>query len=192
MRVYFVDAPPELLQERRRLGLDKRDEVWEGVVHVVPQPGFDHQYFNGEVEAVMRPLAKERDLLLVHEVAVYRPGEQDTDYRVPDLVLTRRQFKQRRGIAGPPEFVMETLSPHDESRAKFPFYAALGCREVLLVDRAHRAFELHRPVGSELVAVAPDDAGAVRLEALEVDLTVVGDALRLSWGGGEAEVPFEA
>ena len=190
MRVLFVDAPPELLEERRRLGLDHRDELWEGVVHVVPQPESGHQVTTFRFGAAVLPLADERGLLLAHEVAVYQPGLEEEDYRVPDLVVARREYVRRRGVAGPPELVVETLSPQDESRDKFPFYATLGCREVLLIDRAHRSFELSRLLDGELVRVAGDSAGSVHIEALGVGLTVVGDALLVHWDGGQAEVPF--
>lgn len=124
-------------------------------------------------------------------MAVYRPGEENRNYRVPDLVLARPEHKARRGIAGPAELVVELLSPHDESRAKLPYYAAVGGREVLLIDRAARAFELHRLVDGGLIVVAPDPAGTVRMDALDVDVSVAGDSLRLAWEGGEAEIPFE-
>jgi hypothetical protein len=34
----MLDVPGSLLDERRRLGLDVVDEVWEGVLHMVPPP----------------------------------------------------------------------------------------------------------------------------------------------------------
>ncbi|MGH9226280.1 MAG: Uma2 family endonuclease [Acidimicrobiales bacterium] len=188
MRVFFVDAPPELLEERRRLGLDVRDELWEGVVHVVPQPETDHQVFTGRFLAALLPLADERGLVLAYDVAIYRPGEEKSNYRVPDLVLARPEYKARRGIAGPPELVVETLSPHDEPRAKLPFYAAIGCLEVLLIDRARRALEVCRLIDGDVVRVVPDKAGTAHIQALGVDLSVVGPSLRLAWDGGEAEI----
>jgi hypothetical protein len=45
MRVVMLDAPQELLDERRRLGQDVRDELWDGVVHMVPPPCDAHQEF---------------------------------------------------------------------------------------------------------------------------------------------------
>lgn len=33
------------LEERRRLGLDGRDEVWEGILHMVPAAAFEHDAF---------------------------------------------------------------------------------------------------------------------------------------------------
>ena len=38
MRAVMLDVPESLLDERRRLGLDVFDEVWEGVLHMVPPP----------------------------------------------------------------------------------------------------------------------------------------------------------
>ena len=39
----MLDVPESLLDERRRLGLDVFDEVWEGVLHMVPPPSGEHQ-----------------------------------------------------------------------------------------------------------------------------------------------------
>lgn len=35
VRVVFLEAPEQLLAERRRLGFDGRDEMWEGELHMV-------------------------------------------------------------------------------------------------------------------------------------------------------------
>ena len=35
-------VPEDFLEERRRLGIDVRDELWEGVVHLVPPPASAH------------------------------------------------------------------------------------------------------------------------------------------------------
>lgn len=37
--------PPELealFERRRRAGVDRLDEVWEGVRHMIPGPSFEH------------------------------------------------------------------------------------------------------------------------------------------------------
>ena len=39
----MLDVPESLLDERRRQGLDVFDEVWEGVLHMVPPPSGEHQ-----------------------------------------------------------------------------------------------------------------------------------------------------
>ncbi|MGI8413509.1 MAG: hypothetical protein ACR2QA_13710 [Solirubrobacteraceae bacterium] len=46
MRTLLSDPPPaefeELLERRRRWGADRRDEVWEGVLHMNPAPSIAH------------------------------------------------------------------------------------------------------------------------------------------------------
>jgi Uma2 family endonuclease len=54
-------------------------------------------------------------------------------------------------ICGPADFLVEIVSPGDKSRDKFEFYAALGVRELLLIDRYPWSLELYRLSGSELV-----------------------------------------
>lgn len=34
-----MEVPEAMLAERRRLGLDRRDEMWNRVLHMVPPPG---------------------------------------------------------------------------------------------------------------------------------------------------------
>ncbi len=44
---------------------------------------------------------------------------------------------------GGPDFVVEILSPYDRAREKIPFYAKIGSREVLMIDREPWALELY-------------------------------------------------
>ena len=45
---------------------------------------------------------------------------------------------------GGPDLLVEILSPHDASRLKLAFYANIGVREVLLVDREPWSLELYQ------------------------------------------------
>jgi len=61
---------------------------------------------------------------------------------------------------GGPDFVVEIASDFDRSREKFEFYASVGVRELLLVDRNPWQLELYRLTGSELKLVAASDPTA--------------------------------
>ena len=186
MRVLMLEPPTELLEDRRRKGLDGRDEVWDGVVHMVPPPSSQHQDVEGTLIEVFRPLARRRGLGCLHEAGLYR-GEQN--YRVPDLMVHRPGDRSDRGVEAHAEVVVELLSPHDESREKLPFYESLGVREVFLIDPRTRAVELYVLRGGKLLVALPDGAGAFRSEVLGLELRVVeGPRLRLSWDGGSTEV----
>lgn len=40
-----LDPQPDWLEQRRRTGADRWDEVWDGVAHVPPMPTTSHQRF---------------------------------------------------------------------------------------------------------------------------------------------------
>lgn len=172
------------LAERRRRGADRWDEVWEGVLHVVPAPSYWHQELGTRLLLAIAPLAQARGLVITYETNVLGPAGT-TDYRVPDIVVAREERRARLGVEGGPELVVEILSPDDESRQKLPFYARIGTREVLLVDPDTRAVELLRLRGEKLVRVEPDAEGALLSEVLGASFaTVAGPHLRVAWEGG--------
>ena len=131
----MLDVPESLLDERRRLGLDVFDEVWEGVLHMVPPPSGDHQRLGSELIAVFLSAAKRRGLIASHETGLFAA---DDDYRVPDLIASLPLNCSRRGVDDTAELVVELRSPGDESDEKLPWYAGRGVTEMLIVDPATR------------------------------------------------------
>jgi hypothetical protein len=129
--------PPELealLERRRQAGVDRLDEVWQGVRHMVPGPSVEHAYVAHQLAVLLDGPARAADLVpTMHEFNV---GASEHDFRVPDGGL------HRPGAAGvwhaTAAAVVEILSPGDESWQKLPFYAAHDVDEVLLVDPAKR------------------------------------------------------
>ena len=70
----MLEAPLELLDERRRLGHDQFDEVWEGVLHMVPPPSGLHQQIGTELLVALHPLVAARGLTITYETGLLRPG----------------------------------------------------------------------------------------------------------------------
>jgi Uma2 family endonuclease len=132
MRAVLLEVPPHLLEERRRLGVDRWDEMWEGVLHMVPPPAERHQSLGSRLVEVLGPLARRRGLKFAYEIGLFGA---DDDYRVPDLVAYRPAQASARGLEVAAELVVELVSPGDESREKLPWYAAQGVTEVVLIDR---------------------------------------------------------
>jgi Putative restriction endonuclease len=165
--VVLGTAPPELealLERRRRASVDRLDEVWQGVRHVVPGPSLEHALLATQLTLVLDAPARAAGLLLaMHE---FNLGESEHDFRVPDGGL------HRPGAAGvwhaTAAVVVEILSPGDESRQKLPFYAEHNVDEVLLVDPAERTvtwLALHdgdyQTVGhSRLIELGPAEVAA--------------------------------
>lgn len=154
--------PPELeaLLERRRVaGVDRLDEVWQGVRHMVPGPSFEHARVSQQLAELLGPPARAAGLMAA--MAEFNLGESEYDFRVPDGGL------HRPGAAGvwlsTAAVVVEILSPDDESWQKLPFYAAHHVDEVLFVDPAERSVawlalrdgDYQRVERSALIALGP-------------------------------------
>jgi Uma2 family endonuclease len=184
MRAVMLQVPESLLAERRRLGADRWDEMWDGVLHMVPSPSGWHQSLGSELHLVLAPVAKTRGLRALYETAVHTPGRIDRDYRQPDLVFFKPEAFHDRGVVGAPELVVEILSPDDESYDKLPWYAALGTREVLIVDPITRAVDLFVLRDGKLVR-----AETARSEVLDATFARIdGPRLRVSIAGVTTEI----
>jgi Uma2 family endonuclease len=133
--------PPELeawLQRRRRLGLDRRDEVWEGRYVVAPDPHSNHGEVQLALGALLRPAARRLGL---QATATFNLGGPD-DFRVPDAGLVPRPAGVWHDTAA---LVVEILSPDDQTFDKLDFYTAHGVQELLVLDwrdRSVRCFAL--------------------------------------------------
>jgi Uma2 family endonuclease len=184
VRGVLIAPPASFLEERRRLGHDVRDEMWDGVVHVVPQPGSRHQRLAHMFGFVLLPLAEAHGLVATHETGLYRPGT-DRDWRVPDLLYAPPDRVSERGVEGHADLVVEFRSPDDETYEKLPFYAEVGCREVLVIDADSCAVELF----SLEVGSYGRTEGRVRLISLAATIErIEGPGLRVAWQGGSADV----
>jgi Uma2 family endonuclease len=137
MRTLLPDPPPAevqaMLERRHRLDQDRKDEVWEGVYHVVPAPNFGHARISQRLAEALGGPARAAGLEPV--MAVFNLGSPE-DYRVPDGGLLDP------GASGTwlptAALVVEIVSPNDETWDKLPFYAAHHVDELLILDPATR------------------------------------------------------
>lgn len=189
MRAVVLQPDPAWLAERHRLGQDRLDEVWDGVLHVVPQPSMVHMRFESELEAALRPIAMALGLEVFHQSNVFDPVRGAQDYRIPDLLVASPEHVSERAVEGRCELVVEILSPHDESRDKFPFYARQGVQEIWLVEPRSRAVEVYVLRGDSYFAVTSNRAGAIDAPRLGVTLeTIAGPKLRVTSAAGIVEI----
>jgi len=176
MRGVVLDVTPDELARRRRLGLDRRDEMWEGVLHMAPAPAYEHQRILDRMLLFLAPLIeRHRSGTLVSGINVFNEKRSD-DYRIPDLTFVaagRESVLAPDGVRGGPDAVVEVRSPEDETYEKLPFFAALGVREVIVVDRDTKRPEVFRLAGPQYVAVAPDREGSIPSQCLGVRLRVL-------------------
>lgn len=86
MRTVILDPPTagldELLERRRRSGLDRLDEVWEGELHMVPAPTAEHALIGQQLAEILGPIARAAGLICA--IQEFNLGESEHDFRVPD------------------------------------------------------------------------------------------------------------
>jgi Uma2 family endonuclease len=134
MRTLLPDpAPAELqalLERRKRLGQDRKDEVWEGVLHVVPAPAHRHARLAQQLAVILD--APARVAGLEPTIAEFNLGDSKDNFRVPDGGLHRPGAAEMWHPTA--ALILEILSPGDEAWEKLPFYAAHHVDEILIVD----------------------------------------------------------
>jgi Uma2 family endonuclease len=134
MPTLVLDPPPRdlevLLERRRRSGLHRLDEMWEGVLHMVPAPTGEHAELKQQLAELLGPPARAAGLTAA--MGEFNLGDGEEDFRVPDGGLHRAR---PRGVwHATAALVVEIVSPGDESWQKLPFYSAHAVDEVLIVD----------------------------------------------------------
>ena len=145
-----------LIRRRRAWGADKYDEVWNGVYIMNAMPNIEHQNLVGRLTYILQYLIVDPGLGMV------QPGCNVTDraekwrenYRVPDVAVflnATKAINKKSHWLGGPDLAVEIVSPRDRSREKLDFYAKVGTRELLLVDRDPWSLELYRLAEGELV-----------------------------------------
>jgi Uma2 family endonuclease len=176
MTTLVLDPPPvefqALLERRKRLDQDRKDEVWEGVYHMAPAPHDTHADLQQQLAELIGPLARQASLrpLISGEFNI---GEPD-NFRVPDGGLLRdREPATWHPTAA---LAVEIVSPGDASWDKLPFYAAHNVEELLIVDPATRSIDwlaLNREEDGEPYR-------AIERSGL-IDLGVIDLAERIDW-----------
>jgi Putative restriction endonuclease len=176
MRTLILDPPSagleEVLERRRVSGLDRLDEVWDDVLHMVPAPGFGHASLAQQLAELLGPAARAAGL--IPTMGEFNLGDSEHDFRVPDGGL------HRPGAHGTwlptAALVVEIVSPGDESWEKLPFYAAHCVDEVLIVDPRKRTVDWLGLLDGEYRPI--ERSGLIELGASELAAT-------LDWPSGE-------
>lgn len=153
-----TDRADELIQERKRLGADRYDEVWDGVYVMPSMPSLEHQELVHDLDTIFGEVVERPGLGKIYPgINVSdRGADWKKNYRVPDLVIVlknSRAISHSTHVQGGPDFLVEIESPGDDSEEKVPFYGQIGVRELLLIHRDKRTLRLLRLDGQELVLV---------------------------------------
>jgi Uma2 family endonuclease len=164
MRTLFVDPPQEvedLIAQRKALGQDLYDEVWEGEYHVAAAPTDAHADLQVQLIRLLGPMADRAGLLARGPSNIGGPQ----DFRVPDIAF----FRGDRGVTwhATAAIVVEVASPGDESRRKFGHYFRSGVEESLIVDPGPRSVEWYARATDDFEPV--DRSAILGIASAELD-----------------------
>jgi Uma2 family endonuclease len=151
MAVQFRDTPWTYDDLRSLPDDGKRYEIIEGVLYLMTGPSGKHVAALIELNALLLPYVAALGGRLVNPVVdVFFPGADPVQ---PDMVVLLPGGLARltaRGIEGPPDLVVEVLSPssrgHD-ALTKRALYGRAGVREYWLVDPDRETIEVLSLVG---------------------------------------------
>ncbi|MGA2263477.1 MAG: Uma2 family endonuclease [Acidobacteriota bacterium] len=117
----------------------KRYEILDGELYVVPAPNTRHQRLFREIFDVLLHHTRERELGEVLG-APYDVVLSDENIVQPDILFVSKErlgIIRESNITGPPDLVIEILSPTTRTRdleIKRKIYAGFGIREYWVVD----------------------------------------------------------
>jgi len=126
-----------------------RYEIIEGVLYMVPAPGFTHQYTVGELFAALREHVRVHQLgiVLVAPFEVHLPGIAEVVQ--PDVLFIAAGRVPDPGapfFTGAPDLIAEVLSPstaRTDRLVKFSAYERAGVHEYWIVDPRARLVEVY-------------------------------------------------
>jgi Uma2 family endonuclease len=186
-----------VVRRRRAWGIDRKDEVWDGVYVMASPLDNDHYQLNFLLYiALLSALSRSEDVRVQAGGNVSdQDGKWTKNYRCPDLLVFLPNCPaENRGThyLGGPDFVVEIVSRGDRSRKKLDFYAKVGVRELLLIDRNPWKLELYRLDQGKLNLVGVqnvDDPRPLQSEVLPVSLQLTSGPSRpeivITRNGGE-------
>lgn len=175
------DQLKRVIRRRRLMGADRFDEVWNGVYVMSPIANNEHQFVAGKIyTALEQAMAGVAGALVFPAINVSDLQEKwRKNYRCPDAaVFLSGNPAVDKGAYwfGGPDFVVEVISPYDRSRKKLDFYAKVGVRELLLVDRKPWSLELYCLIGGELKLIrkiTPDSPQPLTSEVLPLSFRLI-------------------
>ena len=180
------DHLDRIIRRRRTTGAARWDEVWDGVYFVAPLPNIEHQGLSGDLYYTLRNALSGWDGVSVFPSLNVSDREENwqKNYRCPDASIflpgNPAQDRDTHWLGGP-DFAVEILSPGDRARLKLPFYAGVGVREVLLIDRRPWRLELHRRQGDDFHLVgtsSPEASEPLASAALALTFRMIAGSPR--------------
>lgn len=126
---------------------DKRYELIEGEIYMVPGPEFNHQIVSRNIGFLLWDYVKNKNLGIIVDApldVIFTPE----DVVQPDIIFISNERKDiitKKNVRGVPDLLIEILSPSTMERDKIVkriLYARHGVREYWIVDTEAKKIEV--------------------------------------------------
>lgn len=183
------DFASELIADRQARQIDRYDEVWEGVYMMSPLANNEHQSLATELSIAIGSVVDWQDLgrTLAGANVSDRADDWTKNYRIPDvLVFQPDTAAEDRGSHwfGGPELAIEIVSPGDKTLEKLDFYAKVGTRELLVIDRDPWKMTLYRTDAADKLTPAVvcsfDQQVPIKLQQFPISLVFAANTNSLN------------
>ena len=175
MAILFNDPEfeAEIIAERQARHIDQFDEVWDGLYRIFPPKDNEHQEVRFDLMLSLTSAIPKTTGAQIYPGVNVSDHQHDWEhnFRCPDVVVYLKETSAincRTHYCGGPDFGVEIVSPHDCTHEKFDFYASVGTRELLIVDRDPWCLELYRLRRKRLVLEGRSTLEQPRLLASEM------------------------
>ena len=126
---------------------DKRYELIEGELYMVPAPGFYHQTISMNISHPLKQFVKENNLGTVL-YATFDVVLSETDVVQPDIIFVSKErmgLMTEKNLRGTPDLAIEILFSSTKERDKLVkkrLYMEYGVKEFWIVDPDKKAIEI--------------------------------------------------
>lgn len=159
---------------------EKRYELIEGELFMVPSPDVEHQELSRDLEQILWEFVKRNDLGTVF----YAPLDvvlSEEDVVQPDILFVskeRSHIIKEKNIQGAPDLVIEILSPATSERdriLKRKLYAKYGVKEYWIVDPEEKSIEVSTlgKKGFKTIGIYKTSLQSPLLKGLFIDLSEI-------------------
>lgn len=171
----------ELIADRRARQIDRYDEVWEDVYMMSPLANNEHQSLATELSMAIGSVVDWNNLgrTLAGANVSNRRDDWTRNYRIPDVLVFTNETSAvdcDTHWRGGPDLAIEIVSPGDRTLEKLDFYASVGTRELLVIDRHPWQLTLYRINDqAKLVPVAvnsPNQSGIIQFSTFPLTLNI--------------------
>ncbi len=168
VRAVLLEVPQSMIDERRRSGADRWDEMWEGELHMSPPPSFAHNRMGRCLVTGLDAVAAVHGLEVTYETGLWAADGGPESYRIPDVSVVHPDRISQRGMetGTAPLLAIEIRSSGDEAYLKIPFYGRVGVTELVIIDATTEVIRRYVGNGLTMTEVSDPAGPSVRLETL--------------------------